>query len=348
MNTNMNSEESKRDPTHPAEKLAGFIAGREQYSQDAESARVEGSSGSKFIRSAERSSATGPRTLAGKQRSRLNALKNGIFSKILLLNGESHTQYESLLAGFLEYFQPVGFVEEVLVERLVTIVWRQRRLIVAEGAEIQRGAKSLEWDRDKAANLRQGIKQIEYEEQSDGVLLVFKPGLIQDVENPKVLANCIEMLSDLRRGIEIDGFDVVRDLAILEDIYGKSGELGRYQPVLYFYRYWLETSRLTAEEREREGSAPPLRCKENCLSVIDRAIQRLMEFGKSQASMEASRNRLDRLRLNVPESPVLDRLLRCEASLDRSFDRTLGQLERLQRMRRGQPVPPTMKVEISG
>ena len=54
-------------------------------------------------------------------------------------------------------------------------------------------------------------------------------------------------------------------------------------------------------------------------------------------------------RLEVfPDAPELDRLLRYETSLDRLFDRTLSQLERLQRMRRGQPVPPPVKVEISG
>ena len=47
-------------------------------------------------------------------------------------------------------------------------------------------------------------------------------------------------------------------------------------------------------------------------------------------------------------SEPLDRLLRYEAALDRSFDRTLTQLERLQRTRRGHPVPPPLKVDISG
>ena len=43
----------------------------------------------------------------------------------------------------------------------------------------------------------------------------------------------------------------------------------------------------------------------------------------------------------------LDRLLRYEASLERAFDRTLNQLKRLQRMRKGQPVPPTVNVNFS-
>ncbi len=44
----------------------------------------------------------------------------------------------------------------------------------------------------------------------------------------------------------------------------------------------------------------------------------------------------------VPDARVLDRLLRYEASLDRSFERTLSQLERLQRMRLGQPILPKL------
>ncbi|MFY9584304.1 MAG: hypothetical protein WAR21_07430 [Candidatus Acidiferrales bacterium] len=44
-------------------------------------------------------------------------------------------------------------------------------------------------------------------------------------------------------------------------------------------------------------------------------------------------------------SPEL--LLRYETSLERQFDRILTQLERLQRMRLGQPVPPPVKVELS-
>ncbi len=46
-------------------------------------------------------------------------------------------------------------------------------------------------------------------------------------------------------------------------------------------------------------------------------------------------------------TPTLDRLLRYEAVLDRSFDRTLNQLERMQRVRLGQPVLPKLEVRHS-
>ena len=51
--------------------------------------------------------------------------------------------------------------------------------------------------------------------------------------------------------------------------------------------------------------------------------------------------------LTPPESPALHRLLDYEASLERAFDRTLSQLERLQRMRLGQAVPPQIDVNVS-
>jgi len=70
--------------------------------------------------------------------------------------------------------------------------------------------------------------------------------------------------------------------------------------------------------------------------VIEREIRILKEYQKVEG-----------VRRVVPESPALDRLLRYEVSLERSFDRTLTQLERLQRMRLGQPVPPRIDVNLS-
>ena len=67
-----------------------------------------------------------------------------------------------------------------------------------------------------------------------------------------------------------------------------------------------------------------------------------------RAKIESERTKLEILRRSVPDSSGLDRLLRYEASLERTFDRALNQLERLQRMRRGQPVAPRIDVNVSG
>jgi hypothetical protein len=49
----------------------------------------------------------------------------------------------------------------------------------------------------------------------------------------------------------------------------------------------------------------------------------------------------------VPTQAMLDRLTKYETNLSREFERTLHQLERLQKMRRGQPVAPPINVQIS-
>jgi hypothetical protein len=61
-------------------------------------------------------------------------------------------------------------------------------------------------------------------------------------------------------------------------------------------------------------------------------------FIKRPPSLDSISMQARRRSHNVPEAPQLDRLLRYEASLERAIDRTLTQLERLQRMRLGQPV----------
>jgi hypothetical protein len=50
---------------------------------------------------------------------------------------------------------------------------------------------------------------------------------------------------------------------------------------------------------------------------------------------------------NITGALPLDLLLRYESNLERAFDRTLNQLERLQRIRNGQPVLPTLDINVS-
>lgn len=80
---------------------------------------------------------TGPRTEIGKAIASKNALKHGIFSNAILATSEWRDKYDSLLAGLWEHFEPVGAIEEVLVEKLAVLIWRYRRLIMTETAEIK-------------------------------------------------------------------------------------------------------------------------------------------------------------------------------------------------------------------
>jgi hypothetical protein len=65
---------------------------------------------------------------------RFNALRHGILSRYTVLPWEDQADYQALLAAFIAEHAPVGATEEHLVEELAGIVWRKRRLRLAEAA----------------------------------------------------------------------------------------------------------------------------------------------------------------------------------------------------------------------
>jgi hypothetical protein len=91
----------------------------------------------------------GPRTEGGKRRSSKNEIKHGLFSSATLIEGESEREFESLLGGFNEAFQPIGLLEAFLVDKLASDAWRLRRVLVAERLAAERNdiSLTLEWDK---------------------------------------------------------------------------------------------------------------------------------------------------------------------------------------------------------
>src|SRR5579864_8381628 len=64
---------------------------------------------------------TGPRTRHGKARSKFNAVKTGIFAKVVLAAkpfNESRSDFEKLLADVQASIRPRDHFEEILVENL--------------------------------------------------------------------------------------------------------------------------------------------------------------------------------------------------------------------------------------
>jgi len=282
---------------------------------------------------------TGPGIAKGKDGRKYNALKHGIFSKVAVLENESQDEYNSLLAGLVEYFDPQGATEYVLVEKLSTLLWRSRRLIVAEAAEIQMSTEFLEWEENDTQE-----KSAEEIEQ-DGFSLR-QEGLIRHKENPVILEMCLELLGELRLGVKDEGFGYEQAGEILSKLYGDTEEERLQQTLLESYQAWKYTSTASEEERKPEGCPSPTKCKDNALQEINDEIRGLKKYQKDRAPIESHRRELEILRRGIPDAHRLDRLLRYEASLERAFDRTLIQLERLQRMRRGQPLPPQVDVNL--
>src|ERR687894_566285 len=71
---------------------------------------------------------TGPKTSKGKAAVRLNAMKHGLLSQEILLPGEDEAALKELGERLRDELEPVGELEDLLVDRIISSTWRLRRL----------------------------------------------------------------------------------------------------------------------------------------------------------------------------------------------------------------------------
>ena len=67
-----------------------------------------------------------------------NALKHGILSKHLILTSENATDLEVMRNDFSEDLKPIGTMEEILVDQIISGYWRLKRLYRVE-------TQSMDW-----------------------------------------------------------------------------------------------------------------------------------------------------------------------------------------------------------
>lgn len=86
---------------------------------------------------------TGPKSPKGKAVVALNAMKHGLLSEVTLIEGET----EKDLVGFGQRLRtqlaPVGELEILLVDRVISNAWRLRRVVRMEGAFIEEGGRDF-------------------------------------------------------------------------------------------------------------------------------------------------------------------------------------------------------------
>jgi hypothetical protein len=66
---------------------------------------------------------------------RHNAMKHGVLSQLVVLPHEDKEAFTGLLSSLILEHQPNGPTEGHLVEELAGIMWRKRRILLAEGAK---------------------------------------------------------------------------------------------------------------------------------------------------------------------------------------------------------------------
>ncbi len=82
-----------------------------------------------------------PPETGGTEITRFNALRHGVLSRYTVLPWENADEYHALVAALVAEHAPQGPTEEHLVEELAGILWRKRRLRLAEAAAHRHGLK---------------------------------------------------------------------------------------------------------------------------------------------------------------------------------------------------------------
>jgi hypothetical protein len=80
-----------------------------------------------------------PAETGGAEVTRFNALRHGVLSRYTVLPWEDGNEYCALVSALVAEHSPQGPTEEHLVEELAGILWRKRRLRLAEAASYRRG-----------------------------------------------------------------------------------------------------------------------------------------------------------------------------------------------------------------
>src|SRR5262249_18697363 len=86
-----------------------------------------------------RTKQTLPAETANTDITRFNALRHGVLSRYTVLPWESADEYRAVVEALVAEHGPQGPTEEHLVEEIAGILWRKRRLRLAEAAAHRRG-----------------------------------------------------------------------------------------------------------------------------------------------------------------------------------------------------------------
>src|SRR4030095_6384217 len=77
---------------------------------------------------------TGPRTEIGKRTARTNAIRHGLTATILVIPGEEPAALDQFADQIFGELDPAGPTQIQLVDRIVSLLWRLRRVPVLEAA----------------------------------------------------------------------------------------------------------------------------------------------------------------------------------------------------------------------
>jgi len=101
----------------------------------------------------------GIKTEAGKEASKMNALKHGLLSKEIVLSMESEIELREIEKQLRSDLRPVGTMELLLVDRVITNTWRLRRLLGVERSTMEHQRKATDSANMATFSFSEGVSE---------------------------------------------------------------------------------------------------------------------------------------------------------------------------------------------
>jgi hypothetical protein len=169
--------------------------------------------------------------------------------------------------------------------------------------------------------------------------------MLRHSSNPVLSREALNILKTFRDLFEKSGFVKGEDPWRLRKLYGLDHDGQAAQGI--FRNYLVYENLATRAQAGNEMGHRPDELKKEMLGMLDEEIERLVILEGLLRMIDKQKMRYQTIAALVPSQDVLERHVRYEFHLSREFDRTLSQLERLQRIRLGQPAPPPVRLELS-
>jgi hypothetical protein len=196
---------------------------------------------------------TGPKTPEGKDAVRRNAVRHGLLSREILLPGEDEDALRELNERLRDELQPVGEMESLLVEQIVTAYWRLRRL-----GRVEAGIFAWQLYGDLARRAQEDARTYERSSLQDIVEKRHGPStrITDGQKHQEALSKAQEMKAKQGSETAMLGQTFIRD-AHKANAFSK---LSRYETAIErsLYKALHELQRLQAARRTEGNISPPL------------------------------------------------------------------------------------------
>jgi hypothetical protein len=240
-----------------------------------------------------------------------NALKHGILSRLVVLAHENYGEFADMLAALIEEHNPAGMTEQHLIEELAAIIWRKRRVLLAEGAQINRGLRSTTRSSSESGP---AMSAAPFERVGPSV---------DSAELSELMTETPEQIAETQREAAFDLQATEKARVILRKSGSNAYERAR--------RALTESSREWWEEEAEEGNYPAT-AEGLDQFITDELWPHCYTYDKQARYTPAIQ--VQTLGEGL-QAHRLEKLNRYETHLDRKFERTLAMLLKLRELRSG-------------